>query len=133
MTRLTTLIVCLSLLSACIVLPGESYSPVEQAALRTESRDTRETIEHLELLLAARGFRSEGIYLESESATEVNRSYKGPSNSLATLRAKNGCVSFVTLVKKGTQDFIAPRSLFNEVLEKLSQDGSWEIKRDQVC
>jgi len=92
----------------------------------------REAIEYLEPLLAARGFQAGGIYLW-ESETEANRSYDGPTGSVATLRAKDGCISFVTLVKKGSLDFVSARSLFDEVLGHLSHEGSWEIKRDQIC
>jgi hypothetical protein len=132
MKRFISLTVCLLVLSACI-RSSESHSAVEQAALLTERKDMREAVEYIEPLLAARGFRSDSIHLERKDAAVIYRWYRGPSGSSASLSAKDGCISFVTFVKKGAQDFIAAKTLFDRVLGQLSQDGSWKIKSDQSC
>lgn len=121
-------------LCGCIIRPGgETYLPVEQAALQANNKTMREAIEYIEPLLAAHGYKSPGIYLEMENAREINRRYEGPSNSSASLRAKDGCISFITWVEEGTREYIAPRTAFNHVLFRLRQDGSWKIEQGVVC
>ena len=132
MKQLIILMLCLFSLSACIVLPGETFLPVEQAALRSKNKGMRQAVEYIEPLLAAGGFRSEGTYLEMENA-EIRRSYDGPSDSSAALEAKDGCISFITFVKDGTQNYIAPRAVFKQVLDQLERDDSWEIRRGEIC
>jgi hypothetical protein len=133
MERSIMLIVFLLSLGGCIVLPGETHLPVEYAELRTDSKSMRQAVEYLESLLAARGFRSDGIYLERRDAAEIRHSYRGPQDSFASIEAEDGCISFTTYVKEGTYNYAAPRSLFNEVVSQLERDGAWNIKRDQIC
>ena len=130
MWELTFLMLFLLTLSGCIIRPcGETHLPVEQAGLQADNKTMREAIEYIEPLLAARGFKSPGIYLEMENPREINRRYEGPSNSSASLRARDGCISFVTWVEDGAREYIAPRTAFNHVLYRLRQDGSWKSSR----
>ena len=106
---------------------------VEQAALRNDTKTLRETLDRLEPLMASHGYRMKGVPVGRTDLVGTQLLYEGPADSAVTVDLKKGCVSFVALLKEGSQDYVAPRSAFEHVLSQLTRDGDWSIKRDEVC
>lgn len=134
MQRLATAVICLLALNACIVIPGQGrYVPLEQAALKNNTKSLREVLDRLEPLIASHGYRIEGVPVERTDVLGSHLWYDGPADSVAVVDVEDGCISFSTFVKEGAQDFRAPRSLFEDVLDQLALDGTWLIQRGEVC
>jgi len=133
MKQLAIATVLLVALSSCAATTGASFVPVEQAAIRSNSKILRESLDRLEPLMAAHGYRMKGTPFESSDGAITGFWYDGPADSVATFTVQDGCISFVASVKEGTQDLRAPRSVFESVIVQLSRDGGWMIQRDEIC
>jgi len=120
-------------ISSCVVTTGASFVAVEQASIRSNNEALRESLDRLESLMAAHGYQMKGAPLESSDGDFTGFWYDGPADSAATFTVQDGCISFVASVKKGTQDFRAPRSVFEDVIAQLRRDGGLMIQRDETC
>ncbi|MDI9237766.1 hypothetical protein QLQ15_02430 [Lysobacter sp. LF1] len=133
MKQLAIAVVLLVALCSCVLTAGASFVPVEQAAIRGDNKILRDSIDRLEPLMAAHGYRMKGTPFESSDGAFTGFWYDGPTDSVATFTVQDGCISFVASVKEGTQDFRAPKSVFEGVIEQLRRDGAWKIQRDEIC
>lgn len=121
-------------LTACIVISEDgAYVPVEYASLRSGGKSLRDALDRLEPLLAAYDYRADGIRVGRIDVPGTHLSYDGPAHSLATLELHEGCISFTTFVKEGSQDYKAPRSVFRHIVAQLARDGDWTVQHGEVC
>ncbi len=133
MTRLVIAAVLPVAVSSCVVTTGAKFVTVEQAAIRGNNKVLRESLDRLEPLMSAHGYRMKGTPFESSDGDLTGFWYDGPADSAATFTVQDGCISFVASVKEGVQDFQAPRAVFADVIEQLRRDGGWMIQRDETC
>jgi hypothetical protein len=116
-------------LNACVITTrGPTFVPVEQAAMHSDEENLRESLGRLAPLMASHGYRVKGEPFQSADGAITRLLYEGPADSEATFTfgARGGCVSFVTSVKEGTQDYKAPKAVFGDVVRQLRQEGGLE-------
>ena len=122
------------LVAGCSVGSGRTLLPVEQAAIQSQALSVEETVDFIEPILSAHGFKPQGgIRLSSTRDVDFDRNYEGLRGSTASITVESGCVSLVTWVEEGNYEYIAPRAAFNDVLSQLRQRGSWQIDQGGGC
>lgn len=134
--RLSLLVPLLLVLSACVVLlPGERYQVVGQARMQFEGQTLDKAFARVRLLMDRHEYRIRGVPLEKLDRAGALVEFNGPkdSHSIAILRLEADCISLEALLAENSNDFRAPRALFDDVVRQLDADANWQVRVDEIC